>query len=179
MDGNFWETWICQVQSCVLHFLSILNETMHTSINFLPKVSFHDFWKHQKTSGFLRFSGGYRIKSGIKWVINVGAHVNLQVNHINTYLVCLTHFGPMFSGGIEMEKWAKMRQVKLSYFFISMFFYDIFNVYISFKLFSLFYSLAFFYSHWKYQKPLSLLLETLQNQRFSDDFRGCRKRPVE
>ena len=36
--------------------------------HFMPLVSFYAPWKHQKTFGFLMFSGGIEKDRGIKWV---------------------------------------------------------------------------------------------------------------
>ena len=49
---------------CLHHQLSSIH--CHIVVHFMTLVSFYTLWKHQKTSGFLMFSGGYR-KRLVAW----------------------------------------------------------------------------------------------------------------
>ena len=69
----------CNGNGHILHIygspaVNIWNQSIFVSeywkalTNFMSLVSFYTPWKHQKTEGFLMFSGGIEETSGIKWV---------------------------------------------------------------------------------------------------------------
>ena len=70
---------------------------------------FYTPWKHQKTKGFLMFSGGIKETSGMKWVNQMRIFFSICWSSILYPVKTTEVFGfQMFSWGVEKDQWHEM-----------------------------------------------------------------------